>query len=149
MHHFFDPHHERSGKALRSHCHHSSRKNSCLQHAGGAARGHRTPLPGGNLRALRPTRQRRPAGSAAMKPRFTAVFTLLRTELRMVLRDRRILVTSILLPLLLMPLIFLGSSWSLRQRAQRLQQTVCSYAVTGPEAAAVRTLLAATQRRVN
>jgi len=84
-----------------------------------------------------------------MRPGLAAVRTLFWTELRMVLRDRRILVTSILLPLLLMPLIFMGSSWTLRKREHRLQQTICAYAVTGPEAAAVRTLLAATRQRMN
>jgi sodium transport system permease protein len=84
-----------------------------------------------------------------MRPGLAAVRTLFFTELRMVLRDRRILVTSILLPLLLMPLIFLGSSWTLRKREHRLQQTVCSYAVTGSEAAAVRSLLEATRHRMN
>ena len=82
-----------------------------------------------------------------MKLNLETVATLFRTEMRMVLRDRRILITSILLPLLLMPLIFLGSSWSLRQREQRLQQSVCYYAVTGSQADSVRTLIEATRRR--
>jgi sodium transport system permease protein len=76
------------------------------------------------------------------------VRTLFCTEMRMVLRDRRMLITSILLPLLVTPLMFLGSSWSLKKRDRTLQQMTYKYAVTGSNAAMVRTLLTATRERL-
>jgi sodium transport system permease protein len=72
---------------------------------------------------------------------FSTVAALFSTELRMVLRDRRMVVTSILLPLLVTPLTFLGSTWSLKKREHQLQAMVYRYAITGPEAAEARRLL--------
>ena len=57
------------------------------------------------------------------------IATLFGAELRMVLRDRRILITSILLPLLATPLIFAGSRWTLKKRESTLREAVYSYAV--------------------
>ncbi|HVV69933.1 MAG TPA: ABC transporter permease subunit, partial [Verrucomicrobiae bacterium] len=68
---------------------------------------------------------------------------LFRTELKMVLRDRRILVTSIVLPLLMTPLMFLGSHWSLQRRARTLREMVYHYAIAGSNAALARTFVAA------
>ena len=58
----------------------------------------------------------------------------------MVLRDRRILVTSILLPLLVTPLLFLASTWSVKKREQTLERTSARFAITGSRSNAVRTL---------
>jgi sodium transport system permease protein len=73
------------------------------------------------------------------------IATLFRTEIRMVLRDRRTIITSIVLPLLVMPLMLLGSSWTIKKREQKLEQTVYRYAVTGSQAAFVRALVTATR----
>ena len=70
------------------------------------------------------------------------ISTLFRTELRMVLRDRRMVLTSILLPLLLTPLLMLVSTSTVKKRERTLQQMTYPYAVTGPEAEAVQLLLA-------
>jgi sodium transport system permease protein len=81
-----------------------------------------------------------------MKPDWPVVFTLFRTELRMVLRDRRILATSILLPLLVTPLLLLASTWSVKKREQTLEKTAARYAVTGSRSDAVRALTDAARK---
>ena len=79
----------------------------------------------------------------------STVLTLFRAELRMVLRDRRVLITAILLPLLVTPLMFLGSSKVVKKREQKLRENVCRYAISGSEAARVRALLTATRERLD
>lgn len=74
--------------------------------------------------------------------------TLYRTELRMVLRDRRTIVLSIILPLLVMPLIILASRWTAERREQKLQEMEYQYAVTGPQRDYARALLDATRTRI-
>ncbi|HWH69863.1 MAG TPA: ABC transporter permease subunit [Candidatus Sulfotelmatobacter sp.] len=83
-----------------------------------------------------------------MKLNLAIVATLFRTELRMVLRDRRMVLTSIVLPLLIMPLVFLGSNWSIQKRETTLRNLVCRYAVTGSQPERVRALLAAAGQRL-
>lgn len=67
--------------------------------------------------------------------------TLFRTELRMAFRDRRILFTAVVLPMVLMPLMFLGSNWSLKKRKQTVSTMTVTYAVTGSQADRVRALM--------
>src|SRR5262245_3440666 len=69
--------------------------------------------------------------------------TLFTAELRMVLRDRRILLTSLILPLLITPVMFLGSSWSIHQRERTLREMTFRYAVIASQAIDVRALVAA------
>ena len=66
----------------------------------------------------------------------------------MVLRDRRVLTTAILLPMLVTPLMFLGSSRAVKKREERLRENVCRYAAAGAQAAQVRSLLFATRNRL-
>jgi sodium transport system permease protein len=80
--------------------------------------------------------------------RLGTVKTLFRTEMRMVLRDRRMIVTSIVLPLLVMPLMFFGSSWSIKRHQRQLQLMEIKYAVAGTGADQVRALLDATRARL-
>ncbi len=70
-------------------------------------------------------------------------------ELRMVLRDRRTIVMSIVLPLLVMPLMLFGSNWVQQKRQRTLEQATYSFAITGSEANAVRALVEATRERVS
>lgn len=84
-----------------------------------------------------------------MRLRSPIVFTLFRTELRMLLRDRRVLLTSLVLPMLLTPLLMLGSKTSLERREKALRDMTYRYAVTGPEAARVRELVRFTAARVD
>jgi sodium transport system permease protein len=79
---------------------------------------------------------------------LATVKTLFRTEIRMVVRDRRMLITSVVLPLLITPLMFLGSSWGIKRQEKKLQEMTYKYAVTGSRAAEVRALLAATSERL-
>jgi sodium transport system permease protein len=83
-----------------------------------------------------------------MSLNLSTIKTLFRAELRMVLRDRRMLVTSVLLPLLVTPLMLLGSSWSLKKRERTLQEMTCKYAVAGPQAEKVRALVSTTRQRL-
>lgn len=83
-----------------------------------------------------------------MNLRPAIVLTLFRTELRMLLRDRRVLLTSVVLPMLLTPLLLLGSKTSIERREETLRQMTYRYAVTGPEAASVRELVRLTAARV-
>ncbi len=75
------------------------------------------------------------------------VKTLFLTELRMAVRDRRMVLTSILLPLLITPALFLGSTWTMKKRERTLSEINYSYAVTGSQAEVVRNLLEATRAR--
>ncbi|HEY5909445.1 MAG TPA: CPBP family glutamic-type intramembrane protease [Verrucomicrobiae bacterium] len=80
---------------------------------------------------------------------FATVKTLFRAELRMVARDRRMIVTSILLPLVVTPLLFLGSSLGIKKHEKKLAEMVYPCAVSGPRAAMVKDLLAATRKRLD
>lgn len=65
---------------------------------------------------------------------------LLRTELRMIFRDRRILFTSILLPILVTPLLMVASRTTLQKRERTLQAGEYRYALTGERSGEVREL---------
>ncbi len=82
-----------------------------------------------------------------MRLNLSIVGTLFRTELRMVLRDRRMIVASIVLPLLVTPLMFLGSSWSIKKREKTLRQMTYRYAVSGPMADTARDWVSAARQR--
>ncbi len=77
------------------------------------------------------------------------VATIFRTELRMVLRDRRMVVTSLVLPLLVTPLMFLVSSHTVKKREQELRHLTYRYTVVGPEAATARALVEASRQQVD
>lgn len=64
-------------------------------------------------------------------------------ELRMLARDRRTVVLSVVLPLLVMPLMFYAVRAIEKQRTRSVEETVFRYAVSGTEAGAVRRLIAA------
>jgi sodium transport system permease protein len=74
--------------------------------------------------------------------------TLFRTELRMVLRDRRMLFTSIVLPLLVTPLMFLGSSWGIKRQEKKLEQMVYAFTIAGKQTNEVSAIVAATRARL-
>ena len=84
-----------------------------------------------------------------MSLRLPIVFTLFRTELRMLLRDRRVLLTSVVLPMLLTPLLMVGSRTALMRHERTLRKMTYRYAVTGPEAASVRELVRAVRVRID
>ena len=84
-----------------------------------------------------------------MKLRSPIVFTLFHTELRMLLRDRRVLLTSLVLPMLITPLLMLGSKTTVERRVKTLREMTYRYAVTGPEAASVRELVRVTRERID
>jgi sodium transport system permease protein len=67
----------------------------------------------------------------------------------MLLRDRRVLLTSLVLPILLTPLLMLGSKTAMQRREKTLHEMTYRYAVTGPEAASVRELVEATRARMD
>ena len=83
-----------------------------------------------------------------MRLKTSIVATLFRAELRMVLRDRRMLLTSLVLPLLVTPFMILASSRTIRKREQTLQHLTYRYAVTGTQAEKVRALVAYTRERL-
>src|SRR5262245_37779648 len=72
--------------------------------------------------------------------------TLYRNEIRMLLRDRRTIITSIILPLLVTPLMLFSSAWTTKQRQTTLDQTTYKYAVLGPQAAEIRSLIEETRK---
>ncbi len=75
-----------------------------------------------------------------------AVGTLLGTEVKLLLRDRRTVLVSIVLPLLVMPVLLFAGRMMEERRTRRLEATRFTYAVTGSQAATARHLLEATQR---
>ena len=78
-----------------------------------------------------------------MKFRPATIGTLFRAELRMLLRDRRTVIVSLVLPLAVMPVMLLCSNWTVKHREQTLREMVYHYAVGGPQAEAVNAILAA------
>jgi len=78
-----------------------------------------------------------------MKLDRATVATLFSTELRTVLRDRRTVIMSIVLPLLVMPLMLYAGRWSEQRRAAKLKATEYTYAVVGAQAEAARAAVAA------
>jgi len=77
-----------------------------------------------------------------MAVRGPFVAALYRTELRMMLRDRRTIVMSIVLPLVVMPIMLFASHAMNVRRERRLAETVYEFAVTGPAAAEARAVVA-------
>jgi sodium transport system permease protein len=77
------------------------------------------------------------------------ILVLFRNELKMILRDRRSVLLSIVLPLVVMPLMLFSSTWMQKKREAKLRSTTYHYAVTGPEAASARSLLAATKALIS
>ncbi len=67
---------------------------------------------------------------------------LFRHEMRMLLRDRRTVVLSILLPLLVLPAILFGFKFMNEWRQEQQETTTYRYAVVGAYADSVRTLIA-------
>ncbi|MDR1728327.1 MAG: ABC transporter permease subunit [Acidobacteriota bacterium] len=63
-------------------------------------------------------------------------------ELRMLVRDRRSMMLSVVLPLVLIPLMFYVMKFINEGQRQRVVDTVFRYAVTGSEAGSVRALIA-------
>jgi sodium transport system permease protein len=63
-------------------------------------------------------------------------------EMRMLLRSRRTIITSVVLPLIMMPVMIMGSRWAQRQQESRIDQTTFEYAVTGPWDEQARKLIA-------
>ena len=78
-----------------------------------------------------------------MKVDRATVVTLFSTELRTVLRDKRTVIMSIVLPLLVMPLMLYAGRWSEQRRAAKLVATEYTYAVTGAHADSAREAIAA------
>ena len=76
-----------------------------------------------------------------MAVRGPLVAALFRTELRMMLRDRRTILLSIVLPLAVLPIMLFASHAMNERRERRLEETVYEFAVTGPRGAGARDLL--------
>jgi membrane protease YdiL (CAAX protease family) len=80
---------------------------------------------------------------------FSMVGVLFRNELRMLLRDKRSVMTSIILPLLLMPIMLFSSTWTNKKRVETLRTMTYEYAVEGSRAEAARTLLTSTREHLS
>ncbi|MEM1204429.1 MAG: ABC transporter permease subunit [Acidobacteriota bacterium] len=76
-----------------------------------------------------------------MKLDLPSLGTLYLAELRMLVRDRRTLITSVILPVLVLPLFFFASSFAEDRRQERIEALSFGYVVTGPEAELARALL--------
>jgi ABC-type Na+ efflux pump permease subunit/membrane protease YdiL (CAAX protease family) len=70
------------------------------------------------------------------------VRALYATELRMLLRDRRTVMLSIVLPLVVMPIMLFASRWVEERRKTTIESREATYAVEGPRAAEARELVA-------
>lgn len=68
--------------------------------------------------------------------------TLYLGELRMLFRDRRTIIASVVLPIIFLPLVFWLSSFAEKKREKRIEAQTFQYAVVGSEADAVRALFA-------
>jgi sodium transport system permease protein len=75
-------------------------------------------------------------------PALASIALLLRHELRMLVRDKRALIFSVALPLVVMPVFLFSNRLVERQRERRLATTAFRYAVVGPRAELARGLIA-------
>ena len=62
-------------------------------------------------------------------------------EMRMLLRSRRTIITSVILPLIMMPVMIMGSRYAQERQASLIEETTFEYAVTGPWAEEARRLI--------
>jgi sodium transport system permease protein len=69
-------------------------------------------------------------------------------ELRQLLRDRRTVIVSIALPLVLMPLMLFAQKKNIERRERALETITYKYAVTGSQADQVRTMIAKVKARL-
>ncbi len=60
----------------------------------------------------------------------------------MFLRDRRAVILSIILPVIVMPLLIFGSHWAQERRARELEAITHKYVLLGPEASRLRSVIA-------
>lgn len=67
--------------------------------------------------------------------------TLFLGELRMLMRDRRTIIASVVLPLVFLPIVFFLSSFVEKKREKRIETQTFHYAVVGTAADAARALL--------
>ncbi len=84
-----------------------------------------------------------------MSLRPAIVFALFRNELRMILRDKRTIITAVLLPLIITPLMLAGSSHTRKKREATLQSKVYQFAITGTNVAEIRTVVQLTEERLS
>lgn len=73
---------------------------------------------------------------------FRRIALLWRLEMRSLLRDRRTLVVSVVLPAVIMPVMLSAGRWMDSVRRRQAGTDTYRYAVTGPEAAEAESLLA-------
>src|SRR5882672_4706179 len=66
-------------------------------------------------------------------------------EMRLLVRARRTIVLSVLLPALIMPLMIFASKYSNDQRAQTLADTTYKFAIVGPLSVRIRGLIEKTK----
>ena len=76
----------------------------------------------------------------------SAVGALYGNEMRHLLRDRRTIVMSIVLPLVVMPIMLFGSRWMEKRREAKLEDTTFAYAVAGTQPESVRDAVVAAER---
>jgi sodium transport system permease protein len=72
---------------------------------------------------------------------WSALKLLFIHEMRMLLRSRRTIITSVVLPLIMMPVMIMGSRFAQKQQASLIDQTTFEYAVTGPWAEQAKRLI--------
>lgn len=72
---------------------------------------------------------------------WSALKLLFVHEMRMLLRSRRTIITSVVLPLIMMPVMIMGSRFAQKEQESRIDQTTFEYAVTGPWADLARDLI--------
>jgi sodium transport system permease protein len=73
---------------------------------------------------------------------WQTIRVLLNHELRMLVRDRRTVILAVALPVLLYPFMFYAMKSIQERRTRTLEETTYRYAVTGAEAAELRSVLA-------
>jgi len=77
---------------------------------------------------------------------WRTIRVILNHELLMLLRDRRTVLLAIVLPVLIMPIMLFGSRYMFERREKSLETTTFEYAVTGSEAALVRSMISKAQQ---
>src|SRR5881397_2204602 len=72
---------------------------------------------------------------------WNTIWVLLSHELRMLVRDRRTVILSFVLPIAVMPLMVFGTRYVNQRRTKSLDETTYRYAITGSDAESARALI--------
>lgn len=83
-----------------------------------------------------------------MRLRFSTVLALFRNELRMILRDKRTIITAVIMPMIITPLMLGGSTYTRKKREAALETKTYHYGIAATNREAVRAIVTGAKARL-